>query len=47
MGRISVVIKDSIEKRFRKRFVNKKGDISKEIEELILIKLKGGLKKNE
>ena len=40
MGRIHIKIKDNIEDRFRKRFVRKKGDLSKKIEECMQKELK-------
>jgi len=52
MGKINIIIDDSIERNFRKKFVRRKGDLSKNIEELMsnsLLKkeqksLKGGKK---
>lgn len=36
MGTIHVVVDDSVEDKFRKKFVRKRGDLSKKIEELII-----------
>ena len=40
MGRIHIILDGKIEEKFRKKFVRKKGDLSKQIEKLILEKLK-------
>ena len=38
--RLDIRIDSKIEERFRKKFVRKKGDISKKIEELMRVSLK-------